>query len=327
MKKGISIIVTILVLVGIAILFAVRWNAWFAMPAEPQWNGEIIDYHFYCFGEDFVPGFVKTNVKVPYWQDTLIPDTLQIILFGDIHNSLTHEQLDAISLRHPNVDCYAQLGDFFERLYPYYIQRNYDALKDTRFESLPVLATPGNHEYIKGIRPRISPLWFTLFCNPLNGPIGMPPSTYYVDFAHLRFIAIDTNNLFWLREYTRINTWVKAAIDGAGDRFVVVMMHHPIHASARGRTNILKAAALFRAIEGADIVFSGHDHTYSRKMPFINTNSSNKFYSLSKKTKAESDSLWKAQSHPLYELITVTSSSLQLETRRIDDGTLVDVWQ
>lgn len=316
MKKVISIIVTIIVLVGIAILFAVRWNAWFAMPAEPQWNGETIDYHFYCFGEDSVPGFVKTDAEQPCWHDTLEPDTLHIILFGDIHNGITHSQLESIASRHPKIDCYAQLGDFFERCYPYYMQLTYREFSGTRFESLPILSTPGNHEYTKGWSKRLSSAWTSTFKHPSNGYKGAEGKTYYVDFQNLRFIAIDTNGFNQLSDLTRVNTWLKQAIKEAGDRFVIVMMHHPIRSQAKGRYNPILFPTFFKAIRGADVIFTGHDHLYARHKNVINTNASLKHYNAKHGQKTLHE--------PVYEVITVTNESLQVETCLFRDGSVYD---
>ena len=44
MRKWISIILIGLLLAGGAVLCIVRWQAWFGMPAEPQWTGETLSY-------------------------------------------------------------------------------------------------------------------------------------------------------------------------------------------------------------------------------------------------------------------------------------------
>lgn len=316
-RRWILISLFLLLLIGGGALCAIRWQAWFGNPAEPQWTADTLDYHFYTFAADSLPGFVQTKDG---WQDTQSPDTLQILLLGDVHNSLSRADYDTLAARNPHLDCYAQLGDYLERGYFYYFQQLYHELSGSAFDSLPVLSCPGNHEYHKGFRRTLTPLWYEAFPQPANGPADFIGTTYYVDFPRLRFIVIDTNGLQVLHHFTRVNTWVSRAIQEAGDRFVVVMMHHPVFSCGAGRQNPMIYLTFREPLRHADLVFAGHDHNYSRRLPFVNTNAATKYYL----NKVNSRDERICSGHRLYEVIDIVADTLTMRTYILDSGVLYD---
>ncbi len=293
-----------LLTVGV-IICAVRWKAWFVNPDEPEWTADTLDVHFCTYGMDSV---------------FLMPDTLQILLLGDVHNSLSREQYLSIADRHPNLTCYAQLGDFMDRGYFYYAQELVHQLDSTPFRTMPIINCAGNHEYHKGIARRLPDFWFDMFPQPQNGPINFLGRSYFVDFPHLRFIVVDTGGIHDLRDFTRVVTWTKATIRGAGDRFTIVMMHHPVLSTVKKRFNLGVCTFFYRTLSEANLVFAGHDHNYARRLPFVNISSVttrsrqvSSFFSFDCKA-----------SGAFYALLTVTPSSLFMQVYTIDDGELVD---
>lgn len=241
------------------------------MPSEPEWTADTLDLHFNTFA---------TDSMIQRSEGLLSSDTLRLLVFGDVHNSIEHEQYAAIAARHPNLTAYAQLGDFMERGYFYYAQLLANQLQGTLFDSLPLINCAGNHEYSKGIRRVLSPLWKETFPQPANGPLNFIGRTYYIDFPYLRYIVLDTNGIHDLRDFTRVVTWLKSVIrfpystaQSAVKPFTVVMMHHPVLSSAKGRFNLGVFTFFIRTLYGADVVFAGHDHNYARRMPFINLSS------------------------------------------------------
>lgn len=315
--KRFWLILNIILLVGVAVLCGVRWKAWFMNPPEPEWQGDTVSIHFNTFGQEQVPRFMYNGIA---WEETATPDTLQLLILGDVHNTLTRQQWKKLAKRHPRLDCYVQLGDFVERGYNYYNQQLYTELKGTAFEKLPIINVPGNHEYLKGVKRTLPDYWTQTFVHPKNGPDDFLGTTYYVDFEGLRVIAINTNGLQHLRDFTRVNAWIKTAVDGAEDRFVVVVMHHPVLSCAVGRQNVSIAATFFRTLRTADLVFAGHDHNYSRRLPFINTNAATKSY------------LHRLNPHDarvgagirVYEILSLYGDTLRMQTRLLDTGELYD---
>ena len=321
MKKIIGWIIGLCLLAGGATVCAIRWEAWFGNPPEPEWTGEKITHQFITMNNDSVLRALQR-------------DTLSFLLLGDIHNSLTNDQLATLSERHSDIQFYAQLGDWMERPYMYYEQMMYQSLLGTRFDTLPIVAIPGNHEYLKGVVKTLPEHWKTLFPNPQNGPARFLGTSYYVDFPCMRLIAVNTDGLQRMSDYTQVAFWVKKCLLDACDRFTIVMMHHPIYSTAEGRSNPLMWLAFHSAMREADVVFSGHDHNYARRTEhykarfwkkeqptlFIGTNASNKKYPVKENRKYEAS----FSGAPVYEYISVTPDTLYIYTRNLITGELID---
>ena len=321
MKRIIGWIIILCILAGGATTCAIRWEAWFGNPPEPEYNEPIIAHQFITFDNDSV-------------SNALQRDTLSFILLGDIHNSLTNTDMSHISERHSDIQFWAQMGDWMERPYLYYEQMIYQSLQGTRLDSLPIVAIPGNHEYLKGIVKTLPEHWKTIFPNPQNGPTRFLGTTYYVDFPQLRLIALDTDGLHRVSDYTQVAFWLKNTLRNAGNKFTVVMMHHPVYSSAQGRSNPLMWLAFHSAMREADMVFSGHDHNYARRTEhykarfwkkeeptiFIGTNASIKKYPVKENKKYEV-SLF---GEPVYEYIFVTPNTLHISTYTIHSGERID---
>ena len=321
MKRIIGWIIGLCLLAGGATVCAIRWEAWFGNPPEPEWTGEKITHQFITMNNDSVLRALQR-------------DTLSFLLLGDIHNSLTNDQLAALSERHSDIQFYAQLGDWMERPYMYYEQMMYQSLLGTRFDTLPIVAIPGNHEYLKGVVKTLPEHWKTLFPNPQNGPARFLGTSYYVDFPCMRLIAVNTDGLQRMSDYTQVAFWVKKCLLDACDRFTIVMMHHPIYSTAEGRSNPLMWLAFHSAMREADVVFSGHDHNYARRTEhykarfwkkeqptlFIGTNASNKKYPVKENRKYEAS----FSGAPVYEYISVTPDTLYIYTRNLITGELID---
>lgn len=222
------------------------------MPPEPEWTGDTLSTRFVTFNDDTIYACQQS-------------DTLHMVVLGDVHNTLNTSDYLQIAEQYPQMQCYAQLGDFVDREQFYYKQLLAHQLAGTPFDSLPLLACPGNHEYLKGINKQLPDSWYESFPMPHNGPLYGIGSTYYVDFRNLRFIAIDTEDPLIISDYTRLNAWAKNTIRSACQPWVVVMMHRPVFASRKGRANPTVWLTLMHALRGADVIFSGHDHTYARR--------------------------------------------------------------
>ena len=321
MRRWIGWIIILCILAGGATTCAIRWEAWFGNPPEPEYNEPIIAHQFITFDNDSV-------------SNALQRDTLSFLLLGDIHNSLTNSDMSLLSERHPDIQFWAQMGDWMERPYLCYEQMMYQSLLGTRLDSLPIVAIPGNHEYLKGIVKTLPEHWKTIFPNPQNGPARFLGTTYYVDFPQLRLIALDTDGLHRVSDYTQVAFWLKNNLRNAGKKFTVVMMHHPVYSFAQGRSNPLMWLAFHSAMREADVVFSGHDHNYARHTEhykarfwkkeeptiFIGTNASIKKYPVKENKKYEAS----LSGEPVYEHIFVTPNTLHISTYTIHSGERID---
>jgi len=319
MRKWVYILIPSILLVAGAIICAVRWRAWFMMPQEPVWTGDSIAYVFPTFGRDSVAGFERTDAG---WQDTISPESLDIIVLGDIHNRLEQADYDTLAVRLPQADAVAQAGDWMERGQRYYQQLLFREWTHSALCGKPVIVCAGNHEYSKGIHKTLSPIWAETFPIAEQGRSELVTgATYYVDFPRLRFIVIDTNPMERIVTMTRTLTWLHEVMDNAGGRFIVVMMHHPVYSAAKGRVNPTVYGTFRYALGKADLVIAGHDHSYMRKYPFVLLNASGRPKPQRKTLHAEvTDSI------PVYGLLSIDSehSSLSFTAYRFDNGAIVD---
>lgn len=315
MRRWVYIVIATLLLAAGIVLCAFRWQAWFGMPDEPVWTGETLSRTYPTFADDSVPGFVSTSAG---WLDTISPDTLNILLLGDIHNRLCRDDYDSLAARVPNAEIVAQVGDWLDRGYNYYYQRFLREYAPTPLSLLPVINCPGNHEYTKGLRRHVAEQWPDWFPQAKNGPV-VPGETYYVDFPNLRFIVIDTNPLDRLVYLTRTLTWLRQAMYTADDRFVVVLMHHPVLPAGKNRFCPLIYATFRYPLSQADLVICGHDHSYMRHTPFVVLNSAGQL-----KPQQQIYSTDCASAEPAYGVLTIDDSTLNLTIHRTSDGTLID---
>ena len=233
MRKWLKITIPAILLAGGAVLCSLRWQAWFGMPAEPQWNGDTINYVFPS------PSSIHHS-----------PFTLLVL--GDVHNRLTRADYDTLAARVPDADAVIQIGDWLERGQNYYYQLLLREWTNSALYGLPVITTPGNHEYSKGIHKTLSPVWEHAFPHPLNGPKEVPGASYFIDLPSVRLIAIDTNPLVRIVDLTRTMTWLQQTMNSADGRFIVVIMHHPVLSVAKGRANVTVYSAFRRILADAD---------------------------------------------------------------------------
>lgn len=320
MRRG-RLILYLTLLLAVGAVCALRWQAWFGMPTPPEWQGEIRPYHICSFGDDSIPGWHHSDSTG--WCDEHEPDTLDMMVLGDVHSELTAADYLTLCRRHPNLDAYAQLGDWTDRSQTYYIETLKQQLDSTPLRHLPVLYCPGNHEYTKGLMPALPAAWDTLFTWPGNGPLGLEGTSYWVDLPHVRYIVVDTQRLRHLIQLTRLNCWLERAIQTRGNRYTVVMMHHPILSTDRHRFNPgVFAACAYPCIREADVVFSGHDHSTARRTPLI---------ALSSTKRKRKHYNWRLMNEwhqedatPCYAHLTVIHDTLRVETRSIATGLVLD---
>ncbi|WP_128545127.1 purple acid phosphatase family protein [Larkinella soli] len=134
---------------------------------------------------------------------------------------------------------------------------------------IPTLAAPGNHEYFKpenGPR-RVSMHWRPSFVLPENGPERLKETAYYLDYQGVRFVALDSQGA--LLDSTLLKTqadWLDRTLADNPNRWTVVVHHHPIYSTAKGRDNKEWRAAMEPLYKKhkVDLVLQGHDHTYAR---------------------------------------------------------------
>ena len=296
MRKWVKIAIPIVLSAAAAIVCAVRWQAWFGMPDEPVWTGDVIDS-------------VLTSPTDE--------EGLTFLVMGDIHSNLTRDDYDTLAARVPQADVVLQTGDWMERGQEYYRQQLLREWSHSALNGKPVIACPGNHEYNKGFPKELSEAWQKTFYAP--SVEGIKGANYYVDFPFMRLIVLDTNPMDRIVEMTRLLTWLRKAMYGAEGKYIVVMMHHPVLSAAKGRFNAGVYTTFRYALSQTDLVLCGHDHNYVRKGSFVMLNTAGKVKPLRKSLQADVIS-----QDFVYGVLTADEAGLSFKVFRRNDGVAID---
>jgi 3',5'-cyclic AMP phosphodiesterase CpdA len=135
--------------------------------------------------------------------------------------------------------------------------------------TIPVIATPGNHEYeSEGTGPAserrrvLSRHWRPQFAFPEQGaPEGLEETCYSIDYQGARIISLDSN-----RGQAEQVAWLRTVLKTNPQRWTILTFHHPIFSPARERDNPELRAAWKPVFDEfkVDLVLTGHDHSYAR---------------------------------------------------------------
>ena len=278
-----------------------NWSNWFTFKIDNPANG---DYSFIFIGD------VQDSVN-------------------GVSGELFHKAYDS----EPNAAFMMFIGDMIERPHDAYWGVWFDAGKDL-FRSVPVIATPGNHEYYKGLIQTLDERWMAHFPFPQNGPPNFLGRVCYWDYQNTRYISIDSNGIQSIPSALEQRKWLKSVLENTHQRWIVVMMHHPLYSTSRGR-DYFYLRWLFKSLfdqYNVDLVLQGHDHAYGRlahiensdnnEKPgpvYVVTHASPKLYDVG--FSKNMDKL--ATNTQMYQLIDVTSDSIRYRTFT-SDGTYFD---
>ncbi len=200
---------------------------------------------------------------------------------------------------------------------------------------IPVVASPGNHEY--GDEIGLSPHWRPQFSFPLNGPPGLEETAYWFDYNNARIVSLNSNE-----KIEEQREWLQKVLkDASRPTWTFVTFHHPIFSAAKDRDNpeIRKAWQAILEDNGVDLVLQGHDHTYARSglggprnIPEgVRNKSSNTVYvvSVSGPKMYEIQESWEvsriAYGRQLFQVVKVDGDKLRYEAR-LASGEIYDAF-
>ena len=257
------------------------------------------------------------------------------IYIGDVQdsiNGITGDVFQRAWKTDPKADFVVFIGDMIERPHDEYWKEWFRA-GGQMFKTVPIIATPGNHEYYKEIIQKIDPRWVAHFAFPQNGPRIFKGRVCYWDYGDTRIISMDTNGLNLLTAQIQRN-WLKNVLEQTTKRWKIVIMHHPVYTISRTHDNFL-VRWLFKPLfdkYSVDLVLQGHEHGYARAAYIANSaypakqgpvyiisQDSPKLYDLNFSKKM--DQL--ASNTQMYQILNITPDSLNLKAYT-KDGTLYD---
>ncbi len=262
---------------------------------------------------------------------------IQFIFIGDIQDNVARisqsffQEIDSL---HPDVSLYLLGGDAIHRPMNICWDEWYSSMAHIA-EKTPILATAGNHEYLKGLPPRLDERFYFTF--PIYDRENSGDNACaYIEMGDVAFFILDSNKEFWT--YPAQRNWLKSKMKHSNAKWKVVALHHPIYSVRGALNNILQRMAFNGVIKecGATLVLQGHEHAYMRKATvdgskqtvpiYITSNSSPKNYCIEftgdgqrygggdryyQCIKASGDTLSIAtynSTHQLYDKIVVTDS-------------------
>ncbi|CEN33111.1 purple acid phosphatase family protein [Capnocytophaga cynodegmi] len=209
--------------------------------------------------------------KSPHWSawNTYVhenhTDTLKLLYFGDTQNGI-YKHAKRIYKEAFRKFGQAQLavyvGDMINHANNDYEWAEWHTSTADINATIPVIAAPGNHEYLKnleGKKIKLSNYWTSTFPYPYSWDAGQ----YYLDYGFVRFIVMNSNEK--LHEQGK---WLEQILSETEQDWVVIVAHHPVFSGAKKRINKGLLENWLPVIEKhkdkIGLVLQGHDHTYAR---------------------------------------------------------------
>jgi len=211
---------------------------------------------------------VSTGGRQSAWYNFSVSsdNNFRFVYIGDIQDTIggvTKNFFSLINRREKDAAFWVLGGDVIERPHDGYWNEYYTSM-DSISQTMPVIACPGNHEYIKGISGKLEERFVYNFSYFLDSrSAGNTVSvTRYGDAA---IITLDSNRDTWTLLSQR--NWLKQTLQKVKDaKWKIVVLHHPIY-SVRGKLRHFFIRNLFDPLireYGVDIVLQGHEHCYAR---------------------------------------------------------------
>ena len=169
---------------------------------------------------------------------------------------------------------------------------------------------------------------------PKNGPEGWQTENYSFDYGNAHFVVFGVN------EPELVNEWAIKDLDSSDKTWKFGSYHFPIYYSGPNLANDDAYPMMRECMEKLDILFSGHEHNFSRSYPIRNEEIFDKpsqgtiHYELGNAhsnppgTKT-CDKVWHCSFYPqeesvsMYALVEIDGDKITL-TANLDDGRVVD---
>lgn len=235
-------------------------------------GGQSVYYWVKFKGLKFNSGYsyrVCTGDKKSPWYRFNMPNNatknFSFVYFGDVQDTLRGKMKELFSNvrhQHPATDFYLFGGDLIERPMDCYWKEAFNSL-DSISQTTPIVAAPGNHEYIKGLINLIEDR-FTYTFSYLIDSRYKENDVYAFDYKDATIITLDSNRDIWYLFAQK--DWLKKTLSQSTKKWKIVVLHHPIY-SVRSKYNNLAVRTMFNSLlkeYGVDLILQGHEHGYAR---------------------------------------------------------------
>lgn len=251
----------------------------------PDKNKKVTDsYHQVIKSKDFSMHYHKAVVKglqpdkiykyrvgdSPNWSPWFtykhnnFKDTVSLLYFGDVQNGIyrhTTKIFKEAVEKFENSKLAIFTGDIIAHANNDYEWAEWHAATHDVKTTIPVIATPGNHEYSRDLERNktLSDYWKTTFSYPYIYEMG----NYYLDYGFVRFVVLNSNE-----DAKKQGIWLDSLLSQTKQDWVIIATHYPIYSGAKGRANTWLQEQWLPIYEKykhkIGIVLQGHDHTYAR---------------------------------------------------------------
>lgn len=212
---------------------------------------------------------VWNDDRVSGWYSfTMQPDStdhFSFIFVGDVQDTLqgkTRGFMENVRYRFPQTDFYMLVGDFVERPMNCYWEEAYQSIGSIA-PGKPLLVSPGNHEYVKGVVRTLEQRFNYAFSYLLESEYKNN-NVYSIDYKDATIITLDSNRDPWFLFSQR--EWLEKTLKNSDRKWKIVMLHHPVY-SIKGKINNVLVRWMFDPLfkkYGVDLVLQGHEHNYAR---------------------------------------------------------------
>ncbi|MDO4228693.1 MAG: metallophosphoesterase family protein [Capnocytophaga sp.] len=192
-------------------------------------------------------------------------DTLKLLYFGDTQNGIYNHSTPIYKeamRKFGEAQLAIYIGDLINHANNDYEWSEWHTATADINSVIPIIATPGNHEYLKnleGKKVKLSSYWTSTFPYPYTWEAGQ----YYLDYGFVRFIVLNSNENIYEQ-----GKWLDEVLSQTEKNWVVIVSHHPIFSGAKKRINEGLLENWLPVIEKhknkIGLVLQGHDHTYAR---------------------------------------------------------------
>ncbi len=139
------------------------------------------------------------------------------------------------------------------------------------FRLLPVIPSPGNHEYEDAFPyDKLPHEWFDFLSLPHNGTSSGREQWYSFDWGNCHFVCLDVNCYPWdAISILAQKSWLRSDLAGTSKPWRIVFFHQPPWAKGAHDSDLTVRLDLCPVFDeyNVDIVFNGHDHFYQRSYP------------------------------------------------------------